>query len=234
MRISHKYKFVFLAYPRTGSTTVRAILDDYSDIKSVHISQTTKEFPFYDHILARELKPIFEKQGWDWFAYRRFCVVRNPYDRVVSLYHHYRRVNADKKKARKSFYYFLKYTYFKLRPELTFSAYVMRFNRTRNLALPLREFICDEDGEFLVDDVLPFEHLHTALPDYLRQMGILVNQDKIPILNASANRQPYAHYYTDETRREVEMRYAYEIERFSYAFDETVSDATVRTNSNAT
>lgn len=99
MRISHKYRFVFLANLRTGSTTVRSILDHYSDIKSVHITQISERFPFYHHISAQELKPIFEERGWDWSKYKKFCVIRNPYDRIVSLYHHSQQMKLKKIKS---------------------------------------------------------------------------------------------------------------------------------------
>ncbi|GAB4161282.1 MAG: hypothetical protein Fur0021_34300 [Candidatus Promineifilaceae bacterium] len=218
MRISHRYKFVFLALPRTGSTTVRKILDAYSDVKSVHVTQTTAEFPFYHHISARELKRIFDDRGWDWFAYRRFCVVRNPFDRIVSLYHHYQKTNADRDKAKTSLYNFLKYLYFQVRPEMTFAEYVARLDPKGKLTTTLMEFIGGDDGALLVDDVLTFENLATELPAYLQRMNISINPQEIPVLNASASRQPYAVYYTNAARERVASLYAYEIERFSYTF----------------
>jgi hypothetical protein len=219
VRISHKHKFVFLALPRTGSTTVREILDDYSDIKSVHITQVTHQFPFYHHISARELKRIFDKRCWDWFAYQRFCVVRNPFDRVVSLYHHHKKIDSDKNRLKPSLYKFIEYLHFGVRPELAFSEYVMNLNPKRKLTTTLKEFICDDDGEFLVDDVLTFETLACVLPDYLKQMNIFITREDIPVRNATEERKPYAPYYTDKTRKIVESIYAYELERFSYAFN---------------
>lgn len=204
--------------PRTGSTTVRSVLDRYSDIKSVHITQTTGQFPFYHHIPARKLKPIFDERGWDWFAYRRFCVVRNPFDRVVSLYHHYKKINADRGKSRTSLRNFLKYLYFQVRPEITFAEYVMNLNPQDPLTVSLAEFICDENGEFLVDDVLTFERLNSLLPAYLQQMGLFITEEDIPVLNTSTEREPYTLYYTHETRERVASLYAYEIQRFSYTF----------------
>ena len=46
MRISHRYRFVFLAYPRTASRSVREVLDPYSDIHGVHPTRTRREHPF--------------------------------------------------------------------------------------------------------------------------------------------------------------------------------------------
>ena len=94
MRISHKKKFIFLANPRSASTSIRKILDPYSDISSKLISEVDQNFPFYHHITALELKNIFEKKGWDWDSYTKFCIIRNPYERIVSLYHHQQKIQG--------------------------------------------------------------------------------------------------------------------------------------------
>ena len=48
MRISHKHKFVFIAVMKTGSTSVRNTLNDYSDI----ISNSDKNSPYTHHTLT--------------------------------------------------------------------------------------------------------------------------------------------------------------------------------------
>ena len=52
MRISHKHKFIFIAVPKTGSTSVRSIIDPYSDITSVN----DKNSPYKHHTTALNLK----------------------------------------------------------------------------------------------------------------------------------------------------------------------------------
>lgn len=214
MRISHKYKFVFLATPRTGSTTVRKVLDEYSDILSVRISQRTRQFPYYDHISAAELKRIFEGKGWKWEDYHTFCVVRNPFDRVVSLYHHHLKMRD--RRDNKSF---LTNVRDALTPEPTFKKYVFGINPRKRLTTALEYFIGDRTGSnILVRDVLMFEHLTRDLPDYLGSIGIHIAAKDIPHLNASDNRNDYRKYYCEDTKRRVSELYSYEIERFGYAF----------------
>ena len=202
MRISHSHKLIYLALPRTGSTTARAILDAYADITSVHISEITPDFPFYHHISAPELKTIFAARGWNWNGYRKFCVIRNPYDRIVSLYHH--RVENLTMHAHRS--------------PVSFKQYVFQLNSSQRLPTSLQAFACDESGEFLVQDILQFEQLHSQLPAYLHQIGISFSADHIPHLNASKNRRPYRDYYDAETQARVGQLYRYEIERFGYVF----------------
>ena len=72
MRISHKYKFVYLAKYKTASSAIRTGLDPYSDIKS------TQLYPYYHHTPLAPLKAHFEEQGWDWESYYVFTSVRHP------------------------------------------------------------------------------------------------------------------------------------------------------------
>ena len=86
MRISHTYKFVFIAITRTGSTSIRSALDPFTDITS------TPEGAFWHHTNPQKLKEEFDKRDWDWNSYFKFAFVRNPWDRLVSTYFY------DKKK----------------------------------------------------------------------------------------------------------------------------------------
>ena len=80
MRISHKYKFIFISIPKTGSTSVRSILDPYSDIISVN----DKNSPYKHHTTSKNLYEHFESQKWDWNNYFKFTIVRNPWAKRVS------------------------------------------------------------------------------------------------------------------------------------------------------
>ena len=82
MRISHKYKFVFISKPKCATTSVRKVLDQYSDIHS------TDSYPYHHHSNAQELKWHFEEMNWEWDQYYKFITIRNPWDMVVSWYHY--------------------------------------------------------------------------------------------------------------------------------------------------
>lgn len=87
MRISHKYKFIFFANPKTGSETVRKILDPYSDIKSdFDYPKITTQNPFYSHMPPKEVKVLFQERELNFDKYYKFTLVRNPWSRLVSLY----------------------------------------------------------------------------------------------------------------------------------------------------
>lgn len=198
MRISTKKKFIFLARPRTGSTTCRNVVQPHADIIGVHISKITDDFPFYNHIPARELKQLFEDRNMEWDAYKKFCFARNPYDRIVSLYHHNIWMTGKEK---------------------SFEDYVNKIvDPKRILTVSLENFIGDENQKNLDVDVLQFENIYEDLTKYLLQFGVKVTREHIPHLNSSENRGKYREYYTDELRERIANLYAQEIDRFGYEF----------------
>ena len=80
MRISHRYRFVFLSKYKCASESVRAALDPFSDIVS------TQRYPWYHHTPLAPLKAEFQSRDYDWRSYFIFTTVRNPYTMLNSLY----------------------------------------------------------------------------------------------------------------------------------------------------
>jgi hypothetical protein len=216
MRISHKYKFIFFATPRTGSTTVRDVLDPYSDVISVHKTEVSEDFPFFNHINPLELKAVFEHRGWDWSSYRKFCFVRNPYDRVVSLYHHYLKIRKeDKVGGLRGFLWRMRGSFL---PEPTFAQYVTRLNVRDRLPTSLVNFVGDEKGELMVDKVLQFEEIDHELIKYVKSLGVDCSYKQVPHLNSSDRTKDYRKYYDDTLKQRVCELYKYEIDHFGYEF----------------
>lgn len=224
MRISHSKKFVFLANPRTASTTIRNILDPYAEVSSRLISEITPSFPFYHHISARELKAIFQRKGWNWDDYRVFCVVRNPYDRMISLYRHQQKIYRESSSVgacrqsvqRYGFVHATKMAALYLTRPRTFDAFLRRVDTRKSLTTSLKEFAFDEAGRQLVTDILMFENLAAELPALLHSLGIEVEAEDIPHLNAARREVADSGLYTAENRQIMLEKFGYEIERFGY------------------
>lgn len=216
MRISHKHKFIFLAVPRTGSTTVRKVLDRYSDITSVHPTGDPKESPFVDHISAAELMSIFQSMGWDWNNYLKFCFVRNPFDRTVSLYHH--KLKNIRRKRTPGIKGALRKMKNSLVTPITFQRYVEQIDVNKRLPTSIKSFAFDDSDNCLVDEILRFEDLRQDLPRLLKRCDIKISADAIPHLNSTSRRLAYREYYDDYARERVRLLYKYEIDRFGYTF----------------
>jgi hypothetical protein len=219
MRISHKYKFIFLAYPRTASGTIRKLLDPYSEIKSVNLSQSSIKSPFHDHISAVSLKNIFDQRDWAWDEYQRFCVVRNPWDRMYSLFL-WRKSREGKWLKHYSPKINLANIIFSKLPErIAFPFFIMSRFPKKGSAKTLHSFISDFDEKILVNKVLKFENLAVELPHYLSSIGIPgENLNSIEAQHTNKGRASYIPKYNDLTKQRVQTLFRYEIERFDYAF----------------
>lgn len=218
MRISHRHRFLFLAYPRTASTSIRSLIDGYSDVTSVGFRQVTEESPFYHHIPAGELKSIFDSKDWNWCDYRHFCVVRNPFSRVVSLYHHHLKMKDRRQTRQSPAAKLMRRLALRKRPLPSFRQYVLGIRNDNRLARNLPSFVCDKEGNALVEDILMFEKLDVELPGFLESLGVPVDSDELAVLNRSGI-ESYRAFYDDDTSAFVAEFYRYEIERFGYRFD---------------
>jgi len=107
---------------------------------------------------------------------------------------------------------------YKLERPKSFREYVLTLDRRQGMPMPLYDFIHDDSGVCLVDDVLKYEELADELPGYLSQLGIQIRSEDIPVVGSSDIRE-YKSYYDAETRRFVESLYQYEINRFAYSFE---------------
>lgn len=232
MRISHRHKFVFFSFPKTGSVSVRRVLDPYADIRLVSLRHRTAEQPFYDHMLPAELKAVFEARGWAWDDYYRFVFVRNPWARLVSVYAAILdrgfpgrvrdAVNWLSRQARG-------------RGLEADAAGFRRWVRTVETSgrggggkphhgwrqkgtWRLSAFVCDASGQELVHEVIRLEDAAGRLPQLARQLG-LPQPDDVRMRHVNRHdHAPYTAFYDEATAEHVARLYAEDIERFHYRF----------------
>lgn len=108
MRLSDRFKFVFVSNPRCASTSVRRMLDPFSDIRSDNstnaqwavrilralnpfseiMSGTTAnaQWAVRNHASARQIEQGMIKTGRDPDNYVFFTTIRNPWARTFSAY----------------------------------------------------------------------------------------------------------------------------------------------------
>jgi hypothetical protein len=210
MRISHKYKFIFFSNPKTGSESLREILNPYSDIKDCLHNEVSEENPFYSHITPREVSRIFEDKGWDYDSYYKFICVRNPYTKLVSLYEMiYRRWPI-----KPSFSKWLKNT-----KTHGVGGGGKKHEKWRQYgAYSLENMIFDDKSNILVDSILKLEDLSKELTITLNKIGI--NSDEIQIVRKNTNKKKkrISEYYDDNLIELVNRRYEWEIRKFNYEF----------------
>ena len=153
MLISHSHKITSISVPKTGSTSLHYALMSHLKIK-FHMKNSA---PALYHLSAEDIARIMGPGKFA--AYFSFGVVRNPYDRMVSLFHDF----CDQRQAIKA---------------ETFDDFLIHHFRQSwkdNVHfLPQSYFLCC-GTEVMVDKAYRYEDsLETALHDIGERVGFRV------------------------------------------------------------
>jgi hypothetical protein len=214
MPVCHERSFVFVHVPKTGGTSLRQAMHD-AHLELEWEGETTVDHqrrygifrPWLHHIGASDLRRILGPSIWT--TYFKFSFVRNPWDRLVSVYHHQQALYVSRPELRMRW------------PEIA-----DRFERTSSFVEWVRtgiyvesqaSFLTDTNRQILVDFLGRFEALeHDFAFLRLRLGGIPVS---LPHLLRS-QRKPYSHYYDDETKAMVARHFEDDIDLFGYTFQD--------------
>jgi hypothetical protein len=179
--ISHEHKCIFIHIPRTGGTSIEVAFIG-TDIFKVN--------PNEKHITASEAKKLYEPY---WNSYFKFSIVRNPFDRVISLYHFkaFKDINILNNKS-------LEYFINNYKP------------------YPHEPNPCDCKN--IIDEDLDFIGRFENLKDDFKIICKTLNCDlKLPIINRTQH-QHYSKYYDENTKIIIEELYKDDIEKYNYDF----------------
>jgi hypothetical protein len=179
----------------------------------IHINKTAGTsignaigLPIKDHLTAKEVIARIGESKWN-EAYK-FTLVRNPWDKVVSLYEYRRKKDRTEIAAR----------------GISFSDWVkMTYGEDRNYDYynvksfqPQVDWLKDNEGKISIDFVGKFESINE---DFNHIKSVIGLDTELPYLNAS-KRFGYQAYYDNETRDIVARWFHEDIDLFAYEFQE--------------
>jgi hypothetical protein len=237
-----KDKVIFIWIPKCAGTSIYTVLKKYGCQKL----RENKEFRnfknhgwvTFGHVSINYLlsKGFVER---DYFNEAfKFCVVRNPWDRFVSIYKY---LKYDKIMT---FNEFVDFLYKKIENRSTFyykslkrvysysvSKDIMDVLNKLKIKIPLPEigpynvrgfsqannqvdWILNEDGDLLVDYVCRFENLTEDFKVVSQHLGI---KQGLPHINKS-RRAHYRNYYTEDTIKKVKNLYQRDIDKLEYEY----------------
>ena len=214
MRISHRFRFIFFCNPKTGSESVRKLLEPYSDVLGTVYRQRTPQNPFYSHMMPREAKVVFDEWGWDFDGYTKFVFVRNPWARLVSLYEMITQ-NAGVEAGPAGFAEWFR----TIRPYGPGGG-GEDWKRWRKYGTySLDNYAGDGSGRLLVDKVIRLEDIGSELIPFLESLGLPgIREAVVPHVNRRPKKHHYTEYYSAQMVEAVRKMYAFDIERFGYDF----------------
>ena len=169
MIVSHQHKFIFVAIPKTATHAVRAglrpslgrfVWEECIFFEKISFPIKSLAQLQHGHITCQQLRPYLLPTLWQ--QYVKFCFVRNPYSRFISLCTFLSRDSEQ----------MLRDPIGRMKQLIQSPAF-----RQRILARPQAEFVCDEDGALLVDVIGRFETLQRDLDRIIDSLGL----DKQPL-----------------------------------------------------
>jgi len=149
---------------------------------------------FYNHMPTREVKQRVRADIWN--GYFKFCVERNPWDKVLSHYH----MHAARESG-----------------SLSIDEYLARGR------FPINDFrYTDRSGtKIIVDRILRYENLVAELSEVFSQLKIPFDGTLGVTAKSGyrSDRRPYQEVFNDEQRKIVEKAFGKEIDLHGYRFE---------------
>jgi len=183
--IYHDHKCIFVHVPKTAGKSIATALGfspENSDIGNIH----------------KTLKQYRDENTFAVFMdYIKFTFVRNPFDRLVSLY-----------------FYFRQNSRHKLNPDTTFHDFLTC--RMNQYAIkPQMDFISFEPAEIgSCDFIGRYENLEDDWKVIAKTLGVA---NELPKVNTTKH-DDYRKYYTHELKQWVYNNHLIDFETFNYTF----------------
>ncbi|MFK5985116.1 MAG: sulfotransferase family 2 domain-containing protein [Pseudomonadota bacterium] len=194
----NKLKCIFIHIPKNAGTSVLKTLSSKTKIGTGRV---------------HERYSVYQKTSPSKFtSYEKFCIVRNPWDRLLSAYFYL--FNGGNKKCDSPFCHLFK------TEAPTFEVFVKKWLDIYKIygitvLQPQLFYIYDfQNKKFMVDSILQFENLNDDFQTFKKKIGIT---KKLPRLNKSKHNN-YIEYYDDEMINIVGQFYKYDIDLLKYTF----------------
>jgi hypothetical protein len=208
--VSHKYKFIYIKNRKVAGSSVESFFGKYCqnpDKEYFYCDQIDEYIDEFGIIGKRE-----EGIGHKWCKHKsallikkdlannifnkyiKFCVIRNPYDKMVSLYYW---KNKDKEK------------------KISFKEFAIK-NNCNNLNLH------SINGKSVCDYYIRYENLEEDIIKLCKKLGIKdydINNLPTHKSNIRKDKSHYRKFYDEETRKIVYENHKKEFELFGYTFD---------------
>lgn len=149
-----------------------------------------------EHISLREVKKRVGDEKFN--SYFKFCVVRNPWDQIVSKYFYAKNVLKS------------------INPNMTFDRFVRKVYNSKDIWTMIIV-----DGKPSCDYYIKFEDLNKGIVEVAQVLDINdIDLDQLPHFNSNVRPKDksYQEYYTEETKNLVYNGNKEYIEYFNYEF----------------
>ena len=206
MPISHKYKLIFIHIPKAAGTSIEKYMDIAEDDRVFNTVNLTGAL--LKHFTASQIQKYVSTKIYD--SYETFTVIRNPWDRMVSMYEFSKQYimpticnfNLD---------FILESYSFEIFIELVEQKYLEPYFRDQ------LSYIKNSRNQIIVNNIFRFEDLGKA-QNFLQKH--LKRKEKLELENRTLHRKHYSQYYDDKLKTRVQKIFQEEIDFFKYKFED--------------
>lgn len=206
--ISHRHRCVFVHIPKTGGTSIEDAIWEKprrtEDLWMGFVSPTHNKYQTggLQHLQARHIRTEVGEEIFR--SYFKFAIVRNPWDKAVSQW----RYLSQRRDLR---------DYLGVPANATLAHYLDTVAVSDHVQVMAQaEFVCDDDGQLMVDMLGRFETLEADARAIFARIGL--PEAHLPHVTKSERAADYRIYYDAGTRERVAELYARDIELFGYRF----------------
>lgn len=217
MPISHSRRLVFVHIPKTGGSSIEQVLG-IRGLGNAGTNDPVPEMAFgkldgvhLQHLTLVELtgRGLLDGPAANYF---RFAIVRNPWDRMVSEFEYQRRRGVLTEQGISNFEEFA-------------TAIADGHYDDHVHFRPQMDFLVNESGSISVDRIGRFERLARDFRKICE--AAQVDAPGLPLLKRTSHRH-FASYYNEHTQEIVAVRFAADIDRLGYRFNEKNLEQRVR------
>ena len=216
MIISHKYKYLFVELPRTGSSAIsRELCANYDGVQILYKHAAYNDF----------LKSATAREK----TYFAFSCIRNPLDDAVSLYFKYKtdhKKQFSRMKAGILTYSSRKRFYFVRNTNADFPTYFIKFYK-----IPYNNWSSLSHREF--DYVIRFDNLQDDFAKTLELIGIEQIRPLPSINKTNGRERDFLSYYTPEAIARAKRVFGPFMKEWGYEFPPAWGDDSVPWSSQA-
>lgn len=217
MLISHPHRFIYLKTVKTGGTSVEIYFEIYcrdpersggiehyaegeASEWGVVGTRGAATGAWYNHMAAGLVRERVGNAIWE--EYFKFCVVRNPFDRVVSQFWFQQDAAVREELSRADFAAVRK----------AFAGW------SRDLRFPVDSMIYRIDGQPAVDYFIRYERLQEGVEEVCRRVNVPWQPERLGRYKSGFRTRPehFLDYYNSRVAALVRAEFAWELKYFGY------------------
>jgi hypothetical protein len=211
------FHLIFYRIPKNASTSIFNHLGDLNLIKKHHqkFAENCDQKLYRGWFDPAHAKPseAFRILGHEIGNYKSFCVVRNPWDRAVSMYKF-----AEKENLKELY---------QIKVDHTFENFcdILQERQDDPYFIATHKQVDWLQGIYPPKTILRYETLNEDFPNMLKDFGALHISPQLPHLNQTKHSH-YSDYYNENTKRIIGKIFEKDVDAFKYTFETEKKDLT--------